>query len=142
MAAEPVGSFASVSESVRFQAQADVVASLRSQHALRQRLAKADLAQTQKTQREALTVRHEAVADPEAYDRMEALVLKAKESEEARKQEVRRVAQHRASLRKGGLNEIQELVTELPPSSGPIGRIYRPSIFGKRTLVEDLPEAI
>jgi hypothetical protein len=90
-----------------------VVASLRSQHALRQRLAKTELVQTQKAQRESQTVRHQAVADPGAYERMEALVDKAKASELARKQEVRRVTKHRASLRKGGLNEIQVCLTNL-----------------------------
>ena len=54
-----------------------------------------------------LVVRHKAIPDPAAYDKLEGAVMKAKQRKTKKVEEIRRIAQERASLRKGGLNEVQ-----------------------------------
>jgi len=110
---------------------------LRQRHALRTRAQNSEKVELLKSLVERLTIKHEAVPDPDAYNKLEAEVLRAKQEQQAKLEQMKQIAVQRASLRKGGLNEVQELLTVLPPSKGPVGRLGHPEkLFGDRILVD------
>jgi hypothetical protein len=109
---------------------------LRMAHKQRQHAANDVHEQAAQAKLESMTVKHKAIPDPSAYDKLENIVLRAKASQVKKVEEVRRVIEDRASLRKGGLHEVQEMLSVLPPSSGPLGRIWRP-IFNGNTLSDE-----
>ncbi len=119
------------------QGSARLLARMRAQQASRQQVEATSRVNAQKALVQRLTVKHKAIPDPDAYDKLEQVVLKAKAAHEAKLESQRQLQTARASLRKGGLNEYQELVTVLPPSSGPVGRLGHPEkLFGDRILVD------
>lgn len=124
-------------EQATLNADVDLIARLRASHASRTQQASAELIDQQKSLLEKLVVKHMALPDPDAYDKLEQVVLKAKAAHAAKLESLKKVQTARASLRKGGLNEVQELVTVLPPSSGPVGRLGHPEkLWGDRILVD------
>lgn len=112
-----------------------MVTRLRAKHMAQTRTEADARASAQKAMVNKLTVLHQAVPVPDAYDQLEQVVLKAKAARAQKLESMRMRKVARASLRKGGMDEVQELVTVLPPASGPVGRLGHPEkLFGDRVL--------